>query len=1184
MEQYRKSIFECPWPDSFAVGMLGGGHMAETANADDIFLLYNEREEGIDLIAHTLKSAGLSVYFYRRDIQVGSDIEATESEKLRAARAVVVLLGKQGWGPTQREIAFQSESLQKIILPVLIDEPPSDALVDVNGMFQRRRRIDLRENPLSGHVELALEVEKLLTSAEEVRPPRYDDIFKTLFDGSEADRLALLDWVIANEVRDAQALGDKLVEAVLGDFSPTRQNPFEASIRDPNRLPAARSWMLSVLIWLRVEDNDHNRVILDHVDHTKEDDRAARFWTLAGIIQAGRSCRAEAIEQALDDPAPEVAGLARVSADPAGESVLNELRAAISSDRFETVWWVLRVLRIFPMPSLAAEVVGQLNRTADGRSLAYDALFALSSESMRGAARTAILEQMGLPALARIIVVESRNSTPISVDAFARVISAFGLAEATRSLEAAAADAEDRRLVARLVDRMEAHQRVSTESEPKLPGHAPDVIDVDKDDIGIRRDVQTLASVMLSREVEPPLAIGLFGEWGSGKSFYIKSLEAEVKTISQRPAGGPYCSRVVQINFNAWHYVDTNLWASLVNHILEGLAAHLTPSKSPEEQRAALAGELASAKDGVAIATEEQKLASELLKNSTAELQKKVFEREHSEIQLRDLRAQDLTDLLKDEDELAKALRGAFDMVGAPALLESASQLDGAVRDVYSTAGKAKAFFVSIITGRNALIVLLGMLAVLGLPPLAWSLREHIGDYVANASAILAPVAAAVSSAAMVLNSAVAKFKTGFEALSSAKSKVDERLAAKRAVVSDEEERLQQRVADAVAQEAAVSGRAAAAASRVKEIEERLSALKDSQSLGYFIAERSKSDDYHRHLGLIATIRKDFDGLVERIQNETDGVDRIILYVDDVDRCPPEMVVDILQAVHLLLAYRLFVVIVSVDPRWLMRSLGSSIPQMQIEADEQSESVATPQDYLEKIFQIPFAVRPMGKPGFGRLMDRLLTPAGLPSEHMSATETASLRDQGIASGGHGKQRSSSERGTDPLPDIAAGTPEQKPAEITLPAQALSISSIETDFARGLYMLLATPRSAKRFANIYRLLKASLSTESLPDFEGRPAVPGTFQLPMLLLALLVGKPKLAAKLFPIFLDRAQVNDADWWEAGWNGLGGAERDVRNSLAPIIEVGYFPGSPQHAAQWLPQVARYSFMTASIFLKEAA
>ncbi len=52
-------------------------------------------------------------------------------------------------------------------------------------------------------------------------------------------------------------------------------------------------------------------------------------------------------------------------------------------------------------------------------------------------------------------------------------------------------------------------------------------------------------------------------------------------------------------------------------------------------------------------------------------------------------------------------------------------------------------------------------------------------------------------------------------------------------------------------------------------------ALEESQSLGYFVAERSRSEDYRRHLGLISMIRKDFHGLVERLQTaQSSPVDR----------------------------------------------------------------------------------------------------------------------------------------------------------------------------------------------------------------------------------------------------------------------------------------------------------------------
>ena len=46
-------------------------------------------------------------------------------------------------------------------------------------------------------------------------------------------------------------------------------------------------------------------------------------------------------------------------------------------------------------------------------------------------------------------------------------------------------------------------------------------------------------------------------------------------------------------------------------------------------------------------------------------------------------------------------------------------------------------------------------------------------------------------------------------------------------------------------------------------------------------------------------------------------LERIILYIDDLDRCPEERVVEVLEAVNLLMAFPLFIVIVGVDPRWV---------------------------------------------------------------------------------------------------------------------------------------------------------------------------------------------------------------------------------------------------------------------------
>ena len=97
---------------------------------------------------------------------------------------------------------------------------------------------------------------------------------------------------------------------------------------------------------------------------------------------------------------------------------------------------------------------------------------------------------------------------------------------------------------------------------------------------------------------------------------------------------------------------------------------------------------------------------------------------------------------------------------------------------------------------------------------------------------------------------------------------------------------------------------------------------------------------------------------------------RIVLYVDDLDRCPPEKVVDVLRAVHLLLALPLFVVVLAVDPRWLRRALEQHHATLFL-ARDLGESQASPANYLDKIFQVPYALRPIGERASGYLQSLL---------------------------------------------------------------------------------------------------------------------------------------------------------------------------------------------------------------------
>src|SRR6185295_1302611 len=143
-------------------------------------------------------------------------------------------------------------------------------------------------------------------------------------------------------------------------------------------------------------------------------------------------------------------------------------------------------------------------------------------------------------------------------------------------------------------------------------------------------------------------------------------------------------------------------------------------------------------------------------------------------------------------------------------------------------------------------------------------------------------------------------------------------------------------------------------------------------------------------LGDGATVKEEQQGEVWRINNpngtadfrvrkQKDGsfkvfadsglpaIDRIVLYIDDLDRCPPKKVVEVLQAIHLMLDFPLLVVVVGVDARWIRHSLKKLYPDLLQDNHNRHagkkridrDVAATPRDYLEKIFHIPYWLRPM---------------------------------------------------------------------------------------------------------------------------------------------------------------------------------------------------------------------------------
>jgi hypothetical protein len=124
----------------------------------------------------------------------------------------------------------------------------------------------------------------------------------------------------------------------------------------------------------------------------------------------------------------------------------------------------------------------------------------------------------------------------------------------------------------------------------EVPGYDSDRVGQDdawsasapiRDLLDAGRDARALAALIASVQLKAPMAIGLFGAWGSGKSFVLTLIRQMLTEITATGHAEGYLDDVRVVRFNAWQYAEVNLWASLVDEVLSEIGP-VTPPQEPE--------------------------------------------------------------------------------------------------------------------------------------------------------------------------------------------------------------------------------------------------------------------------------------------------------------------------------------------------------------------------------------------------------------------------------------------------------------------------------------------------------------------------------------------------------------------------------------------------------------------------
>jgi hypothetical protein len=247
-----------------------------------------------------------------------------------------------------------------------------------------------------------------------------------------------------------------------------------------------------------------------------------------------------------------------------------------------------------------------------------------------------------------------------------------------------------------------------------------------------------------------------------------------------------------------------------------------------------------------------------------------------------------------------------------------------------------------------------------------------------------------------------------------------------------------------------------------KQIEDRkriIGLTAGSPNLRDLIRGRVEAGEYDRHLGIVHRVQEDLqqisDSLLPRDGYDQNlfprGKPRIVLFIDDLDRCPPEQVVQVLETAQLLVKTELFVVVIAMDVRYVTRALEKEYKEV-LERDGAPSGL----DYIEKIVQIPY-----------RLPD--IDPSAMPSflekQMTFVAEDLKVVDEGEEGGGEGGVEEAEQK----VVFRSFSTAEDE--ERLLPENAQAFTTEELDLLVACCNAAeVSPRSAKRLVNVFKLMK------------------------------------------------------------------------------------------------------------------
>jgi hypothetical protein len=727
-----------------------------------------------------------------------------------------------------------------------------------------------------------------------------------------------------------------------------------------------------------------------------------------------------------------------------------------------------------------------------------------------------------------------------------------------------------------------------------------DSADRGEDRLDVSRYARAFATVIAAQRVNPPFSVGIFGDWGSGKSFFMRLMSEHTQKLCALADKGEdgkrlFCQSVVPIRFNAWHYAESELLASLVQAILLGLRSAIVGSSGDSELMDAVLAKLEIAKvvrneaeKRLASARVEQQESAGLLDQARQEAQQKAAAVQTVELRdvvgaVRKVLLPNLT--VDDAVAVAEKYLGLEGLGGLKKQgQKTAGEVMAVVNDVRVTSARARCAWDWLLRApvpwRELRLWVAAVLVLLAVG-VAAAIRLHASWPAFYGLAInIAGVAALGARWAKRQLSTVSK---GLDQFDEIRRQIDAALVEERSKTQVDLTKAQSQHEAAVAKVEQADVRLREAQIAIAKAEQDVRDSRSISRIAKLLEDRLTGKSYERYLGIVAAVRADFETLSDLMRGmRADGgvdvgklqpVDRIVLYIDDLDRCPADKVVAVLEAIHLLLAFDLFVVVVGVDIRWAARSLVEKYPEHLTagvyeggKSNGAGPDGVTALDYLEKIFQIPFWLPPMEQDASRNMIAEMVprvVEAGTKESGKAAVDSEEL-----SPGQEGQTEHAAESSRAAVEEAGAN------------AQSLVIEPEERNFMLQLAAAVGkSPRRLKRFVNTYRILKASLDKLQQETFVVKGGSQGEYRAAMALLAIVTGAPRSSLGMLAFLANCAESAPLSEFEAHVNqSPDSAEAKYAQAALEAYGKAEAGATVKVLRDWATTVTRFSFRSGRV------